>query len=169
MVSSLPLQRHYGTAKPCSSFGRESFITSMWNMEIKIIRRCATVFPWQLLGVTLQVKSNKWKDHDILEMFSNLARWYPNAFRMTFSKWPQSIYKPTFISTLYVLCLVYVMTLCKVKIDTDMSYTRVLHIKVAYRIPHKWCHAFYVTRPLLCARITCYVTVITHGRWYARA
>jgi hypothetical protein len=26
---------------------------------------------------------------------------------------------------------------------------------------HKWRHAFYVTRPLLCARITCYVTVIT--------
>jgi hypothetical protein len=25
----------------------------------------------------------------------------------------------------------------------DMSYTRVLHIKVAYRVPHKWSHAFY--------------------------
>jgi hypothetical protein len=45
--------------------------------------------------------------------------------------------------------------------DMDMSYTRVLHIKVAYRVPHKWRHSFYVTRPLLCARITCYVTVIT--------
>jgi hypothetical protein len=56
-----------------------------------------------------------------------------------------------------------------VKVDMDMSYTRVLHIKVAYRVPHKSRHAFYVTRPLLCARITCYVTVITHGRCYARA
>jgi Na+-translocating ferredoxin:NAD+ oxidoreductase RnfA subunit len=46
-------------------------------------------------------------------------------------------------------------------IDMDMSYTRVLHIKVAYRVPHKLRHALYVTRPLLCARITCYVTVIT--------
>jgi hypothetical protein len=45
--------------------------------------------------------------------------------------------------------------------DMDMSYTRVLHIKVAYRVPHKWRNAFYVTRPLLCASITCYVTVIT--------
>jgi hypothetical protein len=54
-------------------------------------------------------------------------------------------------------------------IDMDMSYTRVLHIKVAYRVPHKWRHAFYVTQPLLCARMTCYVTVITHGRCYARA
>jgi hypothetical protein len=45
-------------------------------------------------------------------------------------------------------------------IDMDMSYTRVLHITVAYRASHKWRHAFYVTRPLLCARITCYVTVI---------
>jgi hypothetical protein len=53
--------------------------------------------------------------------------------------------------------------------DMDMSYTRVLHIKVAYRVPHKWRHAFYVTRPLLCARITCYVTAITHGRCYAGA
>jgi hypothetical protein len=25
----------------------------------------------------------------------------------------------------------------------DISYTRVLHIKVAYRVPHKWRHAFY--------------------------
>jgi hypothetical protein len=64
-----------------------------------------------------------------------------------------------------------------INFDMDMSYTRVLHIKVAYRVPHKWRHAFYVTRPLLCAhkvlcnsyntrplvcaRITCYVTVIT--------
>jgi hypothetical protein len=54
-------------------------------------------------------------------------------------------------------------------VDMDMSYTRVLHIKVAYRVHHKWRHALYVTRPLLCARITCYVTVITHGRCYARA
>jgi hypothetical protein len=55
-------------------------------------------------------------------------------------------------------------------IDMDMSYTRVLHIKVAYRIHHKWRHAFLrLTQPLLCARITCYVTVITHGRCYARA
>jgi hypothetical protein len=54
-------------------------------------------------------------------------------------------------------------------IDMDMSYTRVLHIKVAYRVPHKWRHAFYVTRLLLCARITCYVTVIKHGRCCARA
>jgi hypothetical protein len=54
-------------------------------------------------------------------------------------------------------------------IDMDMSYTRVLHIKVAYRVPHKWRHAFYVTRPQLCARITCYVAVTTHGRCYARA
>jgi hypothetical protein len=53
--------------------------------------------------------------------------------------------------------------------DMDMSYTKVLHIEVAYRVPHKWRHAFYVTRPLICARITCYVTVITHGRCYARA
>jgi hypothetical protein len=53
--------------------------------------------------------------------------------------------------------------------DMDMSYTRVLHIKVAYRVPHKWRHAFYVTLPLLCARITYYTTVITHGRCYARA
>jgi hypothetical protein len=53
--------------------------------------------------------------------------------------------------------------------DMYMSYTRVLHIKVAYRVPHKWRHAFYVTRPQLCARITCYVTVITHGRCNARA
>jgi hypothetical protein len=53
--------------------------------------------------------------------------------------------------------------------DMDMSYTRVLHIKVAYHVPHKWRHAFYVTRPLLSARITCYVTFITHGRCYARA
>jgi hypothetical protein len=44
--------------------------------------------------------------------------------------------------------------------DMDMSYTRVLHIKVAYRVPHKWRHNFYLTRPLICARITCYVTVI---------
>jgi hypothetical protein len=28
-------------------------------------------------------------------------------------------------------------------VDMDMSYTRVLHIKVAYRVPHKWRHAFY--------------------------
>jgi hypothetical protein len=54
-------------------------------------------------------------------------------------------------------------------VDMDMCYTRVLHIKVAYRVPHKWRHAFYVTRPLLCPRITCYVTVIKHGRCYARA
>jgi hypothetical protein len=54
-------------------------------------------------------------------------------------------------------------------IDMDMSYTRVLHMKVAYRVPHKRRHAFYVTRPLLCARTTCYVTVITHARCYARA
>jgi hypothetical protein len=54
-------------------------------------------------------------------------------------------------------------------IEMDMSYTRVLHIQVAYRVPHKWRHAFYVTRPSLCAGITCYVTVITHGRCYARA
>jgi hypothetical protein len=46
-------------------------------------------------------------------------------------------------------------------VDMDMSYTRVLHIKVAHRASHKWRHTFYVTRPLLCARITCYVTVIT--------
>jgi hypothetical protein len=38
----------------------------------------------------------------------------------------------------------------------DMSYTRVLHPKVAHSVViHKWRHAFYVTRPLLCARITC--------------
>jgi hypothetical protein len=55
------------------------------------------------------------------------------------------------------------------RVDMDMSYTRVLHIKVAYRVHHKWRHAFYVTRPLLCARLTCYVTVITHGRCHARA
>jgi hypothetical protein len=47
-----------------------------------------------------------------------------------------------------------------VYIDMDMSYTKVLDLKVAYRVPHKWRHAFYVIRPLLCARITCYVTVI---------
>jgi hypothetical protein len=46
-------------------------------------------------------------------------------------------------------------------IDMNMSYTWVLHIKVAYRVPHKWRHAVYVTRPLLCTRITCYVTVKT--------
>jgi hypothetical protein len=63
-------------------------------------------------------------------------------------------------------------------VDMDISYTRVLHIKVAYRVPHKWRHAFlchtaaamrarnvlcnsYNTRPLLCTRIPCYVTVIT--------
>jgi hypothetical protein len=28
-------------------------------------------------------------------------------------------------------------------IDMDMSYTKVSHIKVAYRVPHKWLHAFY--------------------------
>jgi hypothetical protein len=54
-------------------------------------------------------------------------------------------------------------------VDMDISYTRVLHIKVAYHVPHKWRHAFYVTRPLLCAHISCYVTVITHGRCYAHA
>jgi hypothetical protein len=64
----------------------------------------------------------------------------------------------------------------------NMSYTRVLRIKVVYRVPHKLRHAFlrhtaaamgehnvlcnvlcnsYNTRPLLCARITCYVTFIT--------
>jgi hypothetical protein len=53
--------------------------------------------------------------------------------------------------------------------DMDMSYTKVLHIKFAYRILHKWRHVFYVILPLLCARITCCVTVITHGRCYARA
>jgi hypothetical protein len=31
----------------------------------------------------------------------------------------------------------------RTRIDMDMSYTRVLHIKVAYRVPHKWRHAFY--------------------------
>jgi hypothetical protein len=46
-------------------------------------------------------------------------------------------------------------------IDMDKSYTRVLHIKVAYRISHKWRHAFYFTQQQLCVRITCYVTVIT--------
>jgi hypothetical protein len=28
-------------------------------------------------------------------------------------------------------------------IDMYMSYTRVLHTKVACRVPHKWRHAFY--------------------------
>jgi hypothetical protein len=52
--------------------------------------------------------------------------------------------------------------------DMDMSYTRVLHIKVAYRVPHEWRHAFYVTRQQLCARITCCVTVITRPLLCAR-
>jgi hypothetical protein len=47
-------------------------------------------------------------------------------------------------------------------VDMDMSYTKVLHIKVAYRVPHKWRHAFYVTRPLPCARIACYVSYLRH-------
>jgi hypothetical protein len=58
----------------------------------------------------------------------------------------------------------------------DMSYTRVLHIKVAYRTSqmtsgllrntaaamraHNVLCNSYKTQPLLCARITCYVTVI---------
>jgi hypothetical protein len=63
----------------------------------------------------------------------------------------------------------YTLIYCVLYFDMDMSYARVLHIKVAYRVPHKGRHAFYVTRPLLRARITCYVTVITHGRCYARA
>jgi hypothetical protein len=62
-------------------------------------------------------------------------------------------------------------------IDMDMSYTRVLHIKVAYRtsqmtsrllgntaaamLAHNVLCNSYNTRPLICARITCYVTVIT--------
>jgi hypothetical protein len=50
------------------------------------------------------------------------------------------------------------LSLC---IDMDMSYTRVLLFKVAYRLPHKWLHALYVTRPLLCTRITCYVSYNT--------
>jgi hypothetical protein len=67
------------------------------------------------------------------------------------------------------ICLKRRLVTCNSVFDMDMSYTRVLHIKVAYRVPHKWRHAFYVTRPLLCARIMCYATVITHGRCYARA
>jgi hypothetical protein len=66
------------------------------------------------------------------------------------------------------LVTLYVCDVSFIYFDMDMSYTRVLHIKVAYGVPHKWRHAFYVTWPLLCARITCYVTVITHGRCYAR-
>jgi hypothetical protein len=62
-------------------------------------------------------------------------------------------------------------------VDMDMSYTRVLHIKVAYRTSqmtsrllrntvaamraHNVLCKSYNTRPLLWARITCYVTVIT--------
>jgi hypothetical protein len=34
------------------------------------------------------------------------------------------------------------------------SYTSALHPNVAHSVSHKWRHAFYVTRPLLCARIT---------------
>jgi hypothetical protein len=40
----------------------------------------------------------------------------------------------------------------KRSIDMDMSYTSVLHPKVAHSVSHKLHHAFYVTRPLLCAR-----------------
>jgi hypothetical protein len=82
-----------------------------------------------------------------------------------------------FVPTFYICCFLFdvmlVFLICKnemleihgdiftFQFDMDMSYTRVLHMKVAYRIPHKWRHAFYVTRPLLCACITCYVTIIT--------
>jgi hypothetical protein len=49
----------------------------------------------------------------------------------------------------------------------------VLHEDIPYksRVPRtsQMTSRLYVTRPLLCARITCYVTVITHGRCYARA
>jgi hypothetical protein len=33
--------------------------------------------------------------------------------------------------------LLYQTDIHKILFDMDMSYTRVLHIKVAYRVPHK--------------------------------
>jgi hypothetical protein len=35
------------------------------------------------------------------------------------------------------------------------SYTSAPHPKVAHSVSHKWRRAFYIMRPLLCARITC--------------
>jgi hypothetical protein len=74
---------------------------------------------------------------------------------------------PSYTAEQFLLLLLFLLS--QAYFDMDMSYTRVLHIKVAYRVPHKWRHAFYVTRPLLGAHITCYVTVITRGRCYAGA
>jgi len=54
MVTAVLLQLYYGTAKPCCSFGCETFIISIWNTEMKIIPCCTTVFPLPLLEVTLQ-------------------------------------------------------------------------------------------------------------------
>jgi hypothetical protein len=64
-------------------------------------------------------------------------------------------------------------------IDTDMSYARTVRTAsltsypVRCKILHQRTASLIVTddvtRPLLCTRITYYVTVITHGRCYARA
>jgi hypothetical protein len=64
-------------------------------------------------------------------------------------------------------------------IDMDMSYAREVRTAsltsypVRCKILHQRTASLIVTndatRPLVCARITCYVTVITHGRCYARA
>jgi hypothetical protein len=64
-------------------------------------------------------------------------------------------------------------------VDMDMSNGKVVHTAslTSYPVRCKILHQRTaslsvtndVTRPLLCERITCYVTIITHGRCYARA
>jgi hypothetical protein len=52
---------------------------------------------------------------------------------------------------------------------TSQMTLRLLRQTAAAMRAHNVLCKSYNTRPLLCARITCYLTVITHGRCYARA
>jgi hypothetical protein len=52
---------------------------------------------------------------------------------------------------------------------TSQMTSRFLRLTAAAMRAHNVLRNSYNTRPLLCARITCYATVITHGRCYARA
>jgi hypothetical protein len=51
---------------------------------------------------------------------------------------------------------------------TSQMTSRLLRHTAAAMHAHNMLCNSYNTRPLLCARIMCYVTVITHGRCYAR-
>jgi hypothetical protein len=52
---------------------------------------------------------------------------------------------------------------------TSQMTSRLLRHAAAAMRAHNVLRNSYNTRPLLCACITCYVTVIAHGRCYARA